>query len=70
MLGSIIEVVASIAIVIGSIYLLMFMVSMIIPAMKANWKGYLVKALFFMESLNWLSWCPLYFKCLFDFQAD
>jgi hypothetical protein len=47
MLGSIIEVVASIAIVIGSIYLLMFMVSMIIPAMKANWKGYLVKALFF-----------------------
>jgi hypothetical protein len=47
MLASIIEIVASIATVIGSIYLIMFMVSIIIPSIKTKWKGYLVKALFF-----------------------
>lgn len=47
MLASIIEIIVSIATVIGSIYLLMFMASMIIPSMKVKWKGYVIKALFF-----------------------
>ncbi|MDU2067167.1 MAG: hypothetical protein E6713_20315 [Sporomusaceae bacterium] len=47
MLATIIEVVAGVSAVIGSIYLLMFMVSMIISSMQPKWKRYIGRALFF-----------------------
>ena len=62
MLTTIIEVAASISAVMGSIYLLMFMASRIIPSMQAGWKGYLGKALLFYGIVAVLTMVSIIFQ--------
>lgn len=57
-----IEVVASVSAIIGSIYLLMFLMSMIIPSMKAKWKRYIVRALLFYGVVALLTVFAIMFK--------
>lgn len=62
MLITTIEVVAGVSAVIGSIYLLMFVISMIIPSMKAKWKRYIVRVFFFYGIVALITMFAIMFK--------